>query len=179
MKIAVGSSNPVKLDAARDAFQRYYDDVDTVSVNVSSDVRPFPVGDKEIMTGAGNRAKAAKAAVPDCDFSVGIEGGAVHAEGRWFDRSYAVVMWEGKMGVGCSAGYEIDKDIQRRLTPESDASKKVIEDILGEEGIFRTEGVIGALSGGVLNRRSLLRDAVICALTRVVSPRFYGGSSSG
>ena len=79
------------------------------------------------------------------------------------------------MGVGCSAGYEIDEAVQRRLSPERDDSKKIIEDVLGIEGIFKTEGVIGALSKGVLNRRSLLRDAVVCALTRVVSPRFYGG----
>lgn len=175
MKVAVGSPNPLKAEAVKDAFSMFFKDVEVVSIDVASEVRPFPVGDMEIMTGAANRAKGAKVSCPDCEYSVGIEGGVVEFAGRWFDRNYAVVLWDGRMGVGCSAGYEIDESILRQVNPETDDSKKVIDRIMGEENVFDGVGVIGVMTQRRLTRTDVLRDAVACALTRVVAPWLYGG----
>ena len=165
----------MKAEAVRDAFSMFFKDIEVVSIEVASEVRPFPVGDMEIMTGAANRAKGAKVSCPDCEYSVGIEGGVVEFAGRWFDRNYAVVLWDGRMGVGCSAGYEIDKSILRQVNPEADDSKKVIDRITGEENVFDGIGVIGVMTQRRLTRTDVLRDAVTCALTRVVAPWLYSG----
>lgn len=173
MKVAVGSLNPLKAEAVRDAFSMFFEGVEVASVDVASEVNPFPVGDMEIMTGAANRAKSAKASCPDCDYSVGIEGGVVEFAGRWFDRNYAVVLRNGRMGVGYSAGYEIDASILQQINPETDDSKKVIDRIMGEENVFDGVGVIGVMTQRRLTRSDALRDAVACALTRFVAPWLY------
>ena len=165
----------MKAEAVRDAFSMFFKDIEVVSIEVASEVRPFPVGDMEIMTGAANRAKGAKVSCPDCEYSVGIEGGVVEFAGRWFDRNYAVVLRDGRMGVGCSAGYEIDESILRQVNPEANDSKKAIDRITGEENVFDGVGVIGVMTQRRLTRTDVLRDAVACALTRFVAPWLYGG----
>jgi inosine/xanthosine triphosphatase len=173
MKVAVGSPNPLKADAVREAFGKFFGDVEVVSVDVASEVRPFPMGDAEIMAGAANRAKGAKASCPECEYAVGIEGGVVEFAGRWFDRNYAVVLRGGRMGVGCSAGYEIDESILRQVIPETDDSKKVIDRIMGEENVFDGVGVVGVMTQRRLTRKDIMRDAVVCALTRFTAPHLY------
>jgi inosine/xanthosine triphosphatase len=177
MKVAVGSPNPLKAEAVREAFGMFFDKVEVVSFEVASEVRPFPVGDAEIMAGAANRAKGAKASCPECDYSVGIEGGVVEFAGRWFDRNYVVVLKGNRMGVGCSAGYEIDESILRQINPESDDSKKVVDRIMGGENVFNGIGVIGVLTHGSLTRKDVLRDATVCALTSFVTPWLYSGKT--
>jgi len=173
MKVAVGSPNPLKADAVREAFSLFFGEVEVVSVDVASEVRPFPVGDTEIMAGAANRAKGAKANCPECEYAVGIEGGVVEFEGRWFDRNYAVVLRDGRMGVGCSAGYEIDESILRQVSPANEDSKKVIDRIMGEENVFNGVGVIGVMTQRRLTRKDIMREAVACALTRFTAPELY------
>lgn len=165
----------MKAEAVRDAFSMFFKDIEVVSIEVASEVRPFPVGDMEIMTGAANRAKGAKVSCPECEYSVGIEGGVVEFAGRWFDRNYAVILKDGRMGVGCSASYEIDKSILRQVNPEVDDSKKVIDRITGEENVFDGVGIIGVMTQRRLTRTDVLRDAVACTLTRFVAPWLYGG----
>ncbi|HEX9913390.1 MAG TPA: inosine/xanthosine triphosphatase [Candidatus Bathyarchaeia archaeon] len=173
MKVAVGSPNPLKAEAVREAFGMFFDKVEVVSFEVASEVRPFPVGDTEIIAGAANRAKGAKASCPGCDYSVGIEGGVVEFAGRWFDRNYVVVLKGNHMGVGCSAGYEIDESILRQINPESDDSKKVVDQIVGGENVFNGIGVIGVLTRRSLTRKDVIRDATVCALTSFVTPWLY------
>jgi len=173
MKVAVGSPNPLKADAVREAFCMFFGEVEVASIDVASEVRPFPVGDDEIMAGAANRAKGAKANCPECEYAVGIEGGVVEFAGRWFDRNYAVILNGGRMGVGCSAGYEIDESILRQLIPETDDSKKVIDRIMGEENVFDGVGVVGVMTQRRLTRKDIMRDAVVCALTRFTVPHLY------
>ena len=165
----------MKADAVRQAFKMFFDNVEVASFEVPSEVRPFPAGDTEIMEGAANRAKGAKASCPGCDYSVGIEGGVVEFEGRWFDRNYVVVLKDNHMGVGCSAGYEIDESILSQINPESDESKKVVDRIMGGENVFNGIGVIGVLTRGSLTRKDVLRDATVCVLTSFVSPWLYSG----
>ncbi len=55
MKVLVGSRNPVKLEAAKEAFSKYFDAVEVVGISVNSKVSNQPVED-ETFAGARNRA---------------------------------------------------------------------------------------------------------------------------
>ena len=55
----------------------------------------------------------------------------------------------------------------------SDESKKVIDKSLGVENVFTKQGIIGVLTGGVIDRRGLLADATVCALTPFLNPSYY------
>ena len=55
MKILVGSENPVKLEAVKDAFTKYFGDIEVVGIGVESHVPAQPVND-ETYIGAQSRA---------------------------------------------------------------------------------------------------------------------------
>ena len=80
--VAVGSTNPCKVDAVRLSVASAFPEA-TVQVKAFSSpsgVSDQPMGDKETITGAGNRARAAATSFAESegappDFAVGLEGG--------------------------------------------------------------------------------------------------------
>lgn len=75
MKVAVGSKNPVKIAAVREAFTKVWPKKHFVfeGVAVSSGVSNQPMSDEESFRGARNRAERAMKQI-DADFGVGLEG---------------------------------------------------------------------------------------------------------
>ncbi len=59
MIVVVGSKNPVKANAAEQAFSYFFQDVKVIGVDASSGVMPQPIG-KATLEGAVNRAVEAK-----------------------------------------------------------------------------------------------------------------------
>ena len=75
-RIAVGSTNPVKVGAVRAVMERLGGAGDVSGVSVPSGVPDQPWGDEQTIRGALARARAARE-VSDADLGVGIEGGVV------------------------------------------------------------------------------------------------------
>ena len=76
--VVVSSKNPVKIGAARQGFELMFPGgagFDIRSLSVPSGVPEQPFSDQETLDGATNRANNARAAEPDADYWVGIEGG--------------------------------------------------------------------------------------------------------
>jgi len=172
--IVIGSTNPVKAKATLQAFEVFYEDVEVLPLSLPSGVKPFPTSEKETIQGAINRALAAGAARPDTEFAVGIESGIMSTEGRNYVRGYAAVVRGEEIGIGSSAAYEVSEGLLKMIDPKTDESKRVIDSIFGGRDVLDKEGVVGVLTKGKLVRTAVLRDAVICALTRFVSPDYYG-----
>lgn len=171
--MGIGSTNQVKVAAVDQAFRLYHEELSFLPLDVPSGVNPFPMSESETLTGAINRARAVKAARPDLDYSVGIESGVCELDGVKFVRSYAAVIHQGVLGLGSSAAYEAPKPIISQIDPTSDLSRQLIEDILGRREVLSQEGIIGVLTERRLSRASILRDAVVCALTRFMAPEQY------
>ena len=76
MNIAVGSLNPVKLAAVKEAFSIVWPDTvwDVIGVEVISGVSAQPMSDIESIKGAINRAKISITEL-EADYGVGLEGG--------------------------------------------------------------------------------------------------------
>lgn len=74
MKVAVGSQNPVKIEAAQKAFNKVFGECKIVGVSVPSGVSDMPLSFNEAARGARNRAKAAIKKLK-ADFGVGLEDG--------------------------------------------------------------------------------------------------------
>src|SRR3954447_4293568 len=93
MLVAVGSTNPVKADATRQAFSQVWpaSSTDVESAAVRSGVASQPMNDVECIEGARNRAILAREAL-DADYGVGIEGGLVHVGGLWFNGGWVVIV---------------------------------------------------------------------------------------
>ena len=59
MKILIGTKNPGKIEGAKQAFEKYFDNVEIEGVQVSSNVGDQPINE-EILQGAKNRVKNLK-----------------------------------------------------------------------------------------------------------------------
>jgi inosine/xanthosine triphosphatase len=176
MRVVVGSQNPVKVEASRQAFSLFFEDVQIVPVSVESKVKAFPTSQAETMKGALNRARAAAAAVPTAEFAVGVEAGIIPVQQRKFVQAYAIVLQGKQLGVGASAALELPPNALSLIDPTSDASKDVIDTIFGRKNLFENEGAFGALTNGRLTRTAIIRDAVVCALPRFINPKYYEAS---
>ena len=108
MKIAVGSLNPVKLAAVKEAFSIVWPDTvsDVIGVVVISGVSAQPMSDIESIKGAINRAKKSITEV-EADYGVGLEGGLQKIGERWFDCGWiAVIDNQGYLGIASTAKVE-------------------------------------------------------------------------
>ena len=59
MKILIGTKNPGKIEGARKAFERYFNNVEIEGIAVNSEVSDQPVN-SEILEGAKNRIRRSK-----------------------------------------------------------------------------------------------------------------------
>ena len=173
MLIVVGSTSPVKVNAVKQAFSEYYTDFSIESVSIPSGVNPFPWSDDEMLRGAMNRAKGALEEVPGADYALGLEGG-LQELGEWMMvKQLAVVISMGEIGVGVSSGYDCPKGILEKIKPQKESSRENIDSFFGSQEILSDKGPIGILTKFKMTRTDSSRDAVLCALTRFVSPEYY------
>ena len=59
MKILIGTKNPGKIEGARQAFEKYFTDIEIEGISVESEVGDQPINEK-IFQGAKNRVKNLK-----------------------------------------------------------------------------------------------------------------------
>ena len=173
MRVAVGSQNPVKVEAVNQAFGLYFDEIEIVPVSVDSGVQPFPMSQQETLTGAQNRVQKAWEADTAIDYAVGIEAGVFSIETYFLVQGFAAVKKDDEVGLGCSVAFEVSPNVIAKIDPSSDRSKQTIEQLLGRSNIFHQEGVVGVLTQNQLTRTQILRDAVICALPRFLLPQYF------
>lgn len=181
MKIMVGSLNPAKIGAVRDAFKRAYPSLilRVNGTNVSSNVPSQPKGDVQCISGARNRARVAFVGVSGADFAVGIESGICIAsyggvsEG-WFDRTWVVVRdKDGKEGIGSSISFRVSNTIANELRTRDIGLGRIMNARSGKKDISKAEGYSGIATGGILYRREITRDAIIAALAVFLNPDLF------
>ena len=166
IKVAIGSKNPVKLQATEDAFRAMFADetFEFIEVDVNSGVSDQPMNDSETLQGARNRAHAA-IKLTKADYGVGIEGGQSQLDDRWFtNNAAAVVSSEGQEGVSFGPRIMTPKESLEHVLKGKDLSKAIASSH-GVKDIGKKEGLIGMLTKGRITRASASRDAVILGLT--------------
>ena len=84
MKILIGTKNPGKIEGAKKAFDRYFENIEIIGVPVSSEVGDEPVNE-EICLGARNRVKNLKKYAEenniDVDYYIAVESGITNSLG--------------------------------------------------------------------------------------------------
>ena len=71
MRVAVGSLNPVKVEAARLVFERFFSEVEIQPVKVETSIPAQPIGIDQVVRGAVERAYRALSSVTGSDYGVG------------------------------------------------------------------------------------------------------------
>jgi len=166
MKVVVSSLNPVKVNAVREAFNSQFPDKDPVliPVNVASGVSDQPRSDDETRRGAVNRVANARAAVPDADFWVGLEGGL-----DTFDGKLMAFAW---MAIGGPGG--VVSESRSPTLPLPPGIQRLVESglELGEanDRVFSTVnskqagGAFGLLTNGLYTREGIYAQTLVFAL---------------
>lgn len=175
MVINIGSQNPNKFNAVKEAFLLFntFDRARFESFAADSNVSDQPVGYEETITGAKNRSENAFHA---CDFSVGLESGLVPVpltKSGYMNLSVCVI-YDGKTHfIGTGPAFELPEDITRLVVEE----KMELDDAILKSGITDnprigySEGIIGILTGGVVTRKDYMVPAVAMAMAQLM-PEF-------
>lgn len=166
MKVLMGTKNPGKIEGARQAFEKYFDNVEVEGVSVSSDVGDQPVNE-EIFLGAKNRVKNLKKYAKEnnieADFYVASEAGITDLLGNWIDINAAVVEdKEGFQTVGTSQGFEIPEKYVEEI--KKTELGKVMDKVFNGHELAKGKGGISLLTKDVISRIDLTRNAFVMAL---------------
>ena len=171
MKILIGTKNPGKIEGAKRAFEKFFDNVEVVGVSVSSDVPEQPVN-KEIYMGAKNRVdnliRYASAEELDADYFVAIESGITEELGKWSIVNMAVIKDRyGYESWGNSAGFPVPDRLVDDIISRS--LGEVIDEIFEKNDLRSSIGGISYLTHGVMDRIVLTEMAFVMALTQFVN----------
>jgi len=177
MKVAVGSTNPAKVEAVREVFQEIYGGTRVISVEVDSGVPDQPIGLGETINGAINRAKLALEKT-GADFGVGIEAGLYPVPETltgYMDVQFcAVADRDGRITLGHGPGFEYPLKVIRRVFEEDLEVGIAMGELVNDPELKRKIGAIGVLSHGRLVRKELNKLAVLMAMVPRLNLEWYG-----
>lgn len=167
MKILVGSTNKVKIEATKEAFGNYFENIEVTGINVDSKVHKQPVNE-ETFVGAENRANALwqinEKQNINADFFVGIEGGIVQQYKKWFGFGCMCIIDKyGNKSFGSSPHFELPEEVYSRLLNGEELGD-VMDELMKQKNTKLNSGAIGFLTNGIMNRTQLYVPGLIAAL---------------
>jgi inosine/xanthosine triphosphatase len=173
MKIAVGSTNPIKVAAVKSIVTQLWPGAEIQSVDVPTGVSEMPMSDEETIIGARNRARAARLAI-NADLGFGLEGG-VHLDpiGLMLQGWVVVTDGNGREGVAGAGRLPLPPLLADRVLAGEELGP-IMDSLLGETNVKAKGGAIGALTGGLIPREQAFALGVAYALSPFVAPEFYG-----
>jgi len=160
IRIAVGSTNVIKVEAVRTVMEKVFGSVIIIPVEVESGVSPQPK-EQETRKGAMNRASAA---LGDRDLSVGIEAGVFETDDGLYDFQYCAILDKnGLMTVGVGPGFRYPDDVAE-LVSKGVTVGEAMHQLYGDPDIGKKQGAVGHLSKGLLDRKTLTEQSVTAAM---------------
>ena len=173
LRVAVGSKNPVKLAAVRQAFFRAFPDryIAFAGRDVPSGVRDQPWGHEETWKGATQRARGALLAETGADYAVGIEGGVVQAGDGLRSVAYVAIRRSRDMrgSLEHTASFKLPPRVARLLFGQEPGHGKLelgaaCDLVFNETNSKQQGGTVGAVTRGLLDRTAYYEHAIVCAL---------------
>lgn len=171
MKVLIGTKNPAKITGAKEALEKYYDNVEIEGIAVDSLVSKQPVNN-EIYEGALNRVnnlmEYAKEHNIETDYYLGIESGITNTLGKWVIINIAIIKDKnGYESWGTSSAFPVpDKYVEEIINTELSA---LMDKISGQKDLRSSKGGISLLTNNEITRVDLTKEAFIMALTQHVN----------
>ncbi|TMU86058.1 DUF84 family protein [Bacillus sp. BHET2] len=159
MKIAIGTTNPAKVQAIQKAFLAHYEDVQFQQIKTESYVSDQPLSDQETIEGALNRAKGVLRAT-DSDVGIGLEGGVSDSlYGMFLCNWGALVDSRGNEIIGGGARIPLPIDISYELKAGKELGP-LMDEYTQRTGIRQKEGAIGVYTNGLITREEMFSHVV-------------------
>jgi inosine/xanthosine triphosphatase len=172
--IVVASTNPVKIRAVREGFQRMFPDqrFEMSGVAAPSQVSDQPFSDEETLRGALNRAHGAALLSPQADYWVGIEGGIEEHDQEMAAYAWIVILGQDMTGKSRTGIFYLPPRVAELIRQGKELGEA--DDIVfGRSNSKQENGAIGLLTGDVIDRVQLYEHAVILALVPFKNPGLY------
>lgn len=180
MIVAVGSTNEAKVLAVKESLSASprFSNAKIVSLSASSDVSSQPLSLQETILGAKNRAKNAFNNCEGCAYSFGIESGLMESPevATGYLHTCAGCIYDGtRYYIGLSTGFEVPPQILTLLLENKmDLSQACLESgISHNSNIGSTEGLIGVLTKGKIDRKEYSRQCILTALLQLENAEWY------
>lgn len=175
MNILIGTKNKGKIEGAKKAFERYFNDVKIEGISVESEVADQPVND-EILQGARNRVKNLKKYAEEnnleADFFVAMESGITDKFGTWLNLTTVYIENKDEEGaVGFGPAYPIPARYIEEIK-EKELSY-VLAELFETKEIKAPQGGISQLSHGQVTRIDLAEQAFLMALTYFINGEIW------
>lgn len=175
MKVLIGTNNKGKVEGAKQAFEKFFKNVEVIGIPISSDVSDEPVND-EIYKGASNRVnnlvKYAEENNIEANFFIGVESGITNKLGKWCIIPIAVIKDKnGFESFGTGSAFPVpDKYVEEIINTDLG---KVMDKIFKGNGLKNEKGGIAHLTNDVITRYDLTREAFIMALTQFINGEIW------
>jgi inosine/xanthosine triphosphatase len=150
--VAVGTTNPSKLQAVRTAMKKLKKPFQIKSVEVESGISPQPMTDEETKKGSLNRASRALQKMPIAEISIGIEGGVEKTKDGLMNSVWVCLISKEKKTFFVNGN--------RFLLPVSIASRifkgeemgKAVDVLTHESDVNKKHGMIGVITRNYVKR---------------------------
>jgi inosine/xanthosine triphosphatase len=174
LRVAVGSTNPVKIGAVRAVMNRVKPAIEVIGIGVASDVPDQPWGDEETIRGARTRAKRALVA-GDAELGVGLEGGLVEQrDGSLLTCAWAVVASpDGRASTGGSLAMPLPPAVAAAVRDGLELGH-AMDRVTGGRDIKRGSGAVGILTAGLIDRQRAYETLVTYALAPWLAAEWWG-----
>ena len=172
MKVLVATKNQGKIEGAKRALLKYFDDVEISGIPVDSNVGEQPVND-EIYIGAKNRVKNLKTYAKknniEADLFLAVESGINNSLGRWMITNIAVIEDNYEFeSYGTSPSFPVPDNLVQNII-ETDLSQ-VMNTIFEKDNERHNKGGgIQLLTHDKISRIDLTEAAFIMALTKYIN----------
>lgn len=172
MKILMGTKNPGKIEGAKQAFERYFNDVEIDGIPVNSNVSDQPFNE-EILQGAKNRVRNLKKYALEnnivADYYVATEAGIFDTLGEIIDINAAVVEdANGLQSIGMSQGFQIPNKYIDEIR-ETELGKVMNRIFSSQNDLGKGKGGISILTKDEISRIDLTRNACIMSLIKFIN----------
>lgn len=173
MLVAVGTSNRIKVEATKEAFEHFYKNVRVVNVSLNN-LPTQPITLHGIVNGAVTRAKTALSKIKDADMGVGIEAGLMEIPNAntYLNVQFAAVIdHHNKLTIGSSPGFQLPDEVAKMVLIERIEVDKAVEFLYNIKDIGEKRGIIDLMTKGAMSRKELMVNALIMAIAPRISER--------
>ena len=179
MKIGVGSTNEVKLNAVRDTLLLYPDifpEPEIVSVDVEVEEFGHPKNIEQTTKGAVDRAKESYVGN---NYGFGLESGLVempYSKTGFLEIQICAIYDGHDMYIGSAPGFEWPPAVAKLIASGKADGSKAFKDagLTDQDRLGSVKGgIIGVLTKGRLTREDQAKHSIIMALIQIENPEMY------
>lgn len=173
--VVVGSKNPAKMEAVKEAFESVFPNETFVYVShdAQSGVPDQPFGSEETRKGAKNRADDCLRVRLGADYCVGLEGGLEEEAGEFWAMAWmCVVDSGGNYGFGKTGAFLLPTEVSQYIH-EGKELGDAVDIVFNKINLKHAEGTVGVLTNNLILRKDFYREALIFALIPFLQPVLY------